>query len=368
MAKRKIGYAVIGLGHISQHALLPAFKNAKSNSRLVALVSGDREKRDELGARYKVPTFDYDELDECLDLPDVDAVYIGLPNDQHAEYTERCARKGVHVLCEKPMGVSSAECLRMIRACADADVKLMIAYRLHLERANLKAIEKIIDGKIGEPRYYSSVFSYQVEDDNIRVIRERGGGPQWDIGLYCISAARYLFRSEPLEVFAFSATKAGDARFTETPEMVTAVMKFPDERIAQFTCSFGAAAAGSWELLGTEGMLRLENAFEYEGERTLRWTVNDEPRKRKFAPNDQFGPELVYFSDCIIKDREPEMNGYEGLADVRIIEAINESIERGAPVSLVPFKKRSRPVPAMVQNRPPVVTDDLVEAEAPHQE
>lgn len=365
-AKRKIGYAVIGLGHITQQALLPGFRNASGNSRLVALVSGDADKREELGERYKVPTFDYAELDECLDLPDVDAVYIGLPNDLHADYVVRCARKGVHVLCEKPMAMSSVECERMIAACSEADVKLMIAYRLHLERANLKAIQKIIDGRIGEPRYFSSVFSYQVAGDNIRVDKERGGGPQWDIGVYCVNAARYLFRAEPTEVFAMSASRSGDERFAETPEMHSVLMRFPDDRLAQFTCSFGAATTASWEVLGTEGKLRLENAYEYEGERLLKWEVEEEPRKKKFSPNDQFGPQLKYFSECITEDREPEMNGYEGLADVRIIEAIDQSVTERRPIRLEPFEKRQRPSPEMAQNEQPVLTEDLVDAEAPH--
>ena len=140
MSTKTIRYAVVGLGHIAQVAVLPAFAHARRNSRLVAIVSGDRTKRRELARRYRLDhAFSYEEFDDCLQV--VDAVYIALPNSMHAEYTIRAARAGVHVLCEKPMAVTVQECRRMIAACRRAEVKLMIAYRLHFEAINLAAIE-----------------------------------------------------------------------------------------------------------------------------------------------------------------------------------------------------------------------------------
>src|SRR5690242_10115369 len=119
---RKIGYAVVGLGHIAQEAVLPAFQHATENSRLVALVSSDSEKLEALAKQYAVPqTYSYEEFDACLANEEVDAVYIALPNTMHAEYTERAAKAGVHVLCEKPMAISEADCHRMIRVCREAD-------------------------------------------------------------------------------------------------------------------------------------------------------------------------------------------------------------------------------------------------------
>ena len=149
-----VRYAVVGLGHIAQVAVLPAFAHAK-NAKLVAVVSGDAAKRRAAGRRFKLEaTYDYDEFEACLDT--VDAVYIALPNHQHAEYTIRAANAGVHVLCEKPMAVTVEECERMIAACADNGVKLMIAYRLHFEEINLGAVELVRKGRIGDPKYFSS--------------------------------------------------------------------------------------------------------------------------------------------------------------------------------------------------------------------
>jgi glucose-fructose oxidoreductase len=136
----QVRYAVVGLGHIAQVAVLPAFAHARRNSRLAAVVSDDRTKRREMAKRYRLEgAFTYDEYEECLRT--VDAVYIALPNSMHAEYTIRAARAGVHVLCEKPMAVTVQECQRMIAACRAARVKLMVAYRLHFETVNLAAMD-----------------------------------------------------------------------------------------------------------------------------------------------------------------------------------------------------------------------------------
>ncbi len=190
-SERKVGYAVIGLGHIAQAAVLPAFRHTRKNSRLVALVSGDEEKRGKLSKKYRCDACSYEELEQCLAREDVDAVYICEPNDKHAEFAIRCARAGVHVLCEKPLAISEEECHRMIEACDEAGVKLMTAYRLHFEPANLEVVKLIGQGKIGDLRFFSSDFSYQVKKDNVRVSAARGGGPLWDIGVYCVNAARY---------------------------------------------------------------------------------------------------------------------------------------------------------------------------------
>ena len=204
--KGVIRYAAVGLGWITQAALLPGFANAKQNSRLTALVSDSPEKLKELGKHYGIERlYTYDEYDECLADDQVDAVYIGLPNDQHRDYTERAARAGVHVLCEKPMADTEEACEAMIRAAGANRVRLMIAYRLHLEQGNLSAVEVLRSGQIGEPRFFNSSFSQTVEPGNSRLKGAHDGGPLMDIGIYCINAARYLFRDEPTEVVGMAA-------------------------------------------------------------------------------------------------------------------------------------------------------------------
>src|SRR6195256_3539608 len=160
-SKRQVGYVVIGLGHIAQAAVLPAFAHA-GNARLVALVSSDPEKRAKLARKYHCDAYDVRDLDDVLARPDVDAAYIAEPNDRHAEFAVRCAKAGVHVLCEKPLAISEEECRRMIGACKEAGVKLMTAYRLHFEESNLAAVKLIEQGRIGDLRFFSSTFAYQV--------------------------------------------------------------------------------------------------------------------------------------------------------------------------------------------------------------
>src|SRR5262249_13673068 len=156
-------------------------------------------------------------------------------------------------------GTDETECESMIETAKQGNVKLMIAYRLHFEKGNLSAIEAIQSGRIGEPRMFTSTFSQQVVEGNVRLKGDLGGGQLYDIGVYCINAARYLFRAEPEEVFAFSAS-SGDTRFTEVDEMVSAVLKFPDNRLATFACSFGAADRSAYEVVGTKGSLKMDPA------------------------------------------------------------------------------------------------------------
>jgi glucose-fructose oxidoreductase len=154
-ATKKVRYAVIGLGHIAQAAVLPAFKHARRNSVLAALVSGQPKKLKQLGTRYRVPIrCGYDEADKLFHSGAIDAVYIALPNDMHKQWTLRAARAGLHVLCEKPMAVSARECEAMIRATRAASVKLMIAYRLHFDRANLEVASwrKVTDQTLRQQR------------------------------------------------------------------------------------------------------------------------------------------------------------------------------------------------------------------------
>src|SRR5712691_11408184 len=343
---KRIRYAVVGLGYIAQVAVLPAFEHASENSELHALLSSDSKKLKELSKKYDVPsTYSYEEYDQCLESGEIDAVYIALPNNMHREYTERAARAGVHVLCEKPMAITEHDCESMIETVQKNNVKLMIAYRLHFEEANLSAIEIVKSGKLGQPRIFNSVFSQQVKEGDIRLQKKLGGGTLYDMGIYCINASRYLFREEPVEVSAFTG-KSGDKRFREVDEACSAVMRFPQDKLATFTSSFGAASVSSYEVLGTRGTLRLDPAYEFAEPLRYELTVNEKKQTKKFPKRDQFAPELIYFSNCVLKDKDPEPSGLEGLADVRIIRALYRSAESGSPVKLESFPLRKRPAPA----------------------
>jgi predicted dehydrogenase len=364
-AKPKIRYAVVGLGYISQIAVLPAFAHAQENSELVALVSGDEKKLRTLAKKYKVGrTYTYERYADCLGSGEVDAVYIALPNNMHRAYAEGAARSGIHVLCEKPMATTEQECEAMIEATSRAKIKLMIAYRLHFEKGNLSAVQAIKNGTIGEPRIFRSAFCQQVTTGNSRLQEDLGGGPLYDIGIYCINAARYLFRAEPEEVFAYSMT-GRDKRFAEVEEMSAAIMKFPNNRLASFTCSFGAADRSSYEVIGTKGVLKMDPAYEMVGDLKCELTVGGKKEITTYKKRDQFGPELVYFSNCILNGTEPEPGGAEGLTDVRIINALLESEKNGRPVQISPIDAGRRPALDQEIHKPAAPRPELVRATAP---
>lgn len=361
---KKIRYAVVGIGHLAQVAVLPGFASAK-NSRLVALVSDDPEKRKKVADKYGLTeTYSYEQYDQALAA--VDAVYLTVPNHLHREYAVRALDKGVHVLCEKPMAVTAEECEAMIRAGENSGAKLMIAYRLHFERGNLDAIKIGQSGRLGELRIFTSEFAQQVAEGNVRITEpeSRGGGAIYDMGVYCINAARYLFGDDPTEVFAASANN-GDPRFDKTSEMTSVVMRFPNERLASFTCSFGAVDISRYTLVGTKGKLTYEPAYDYSMALKRKLTIDEKTTTKTFPKRDQFAAQLVYFSDCILHDKQPEPSGLEGLADVRIVQAILESAGTKRPVEVPQLPAKKKVSPRQEIHRPAHGKPKTVNAESP---
>jgi glucose-fructose oxidoreductase len=363
--RARIRYAVVGLGHIAQNAILPAFAHSQDNSELTALVSDDPVKLRALSREYGVENcFSYDDFELCLHSGIIDAVYIALPNNLHANYCIRAAQAGIHVLCEKPLAVTEEECRDIIKSCAENNVKLMTAYRLHFEQGNLKAMEIVRSGKIGEPRIFNSVFTMQVSQGNIRTKKQYAGGTLYDIGIYCINAARYIFSDEPVEGFCFSAA-GSDPRFRKTEEMTAAIMRFPQERLAGFTASFGAEDTADFEVIGTKGKLRAIQAYEYSKPVMLEVTVDGRTERKCYELRDQFAPELIYFSDCVLHDIEPEPSGAEGLRDVSIIRSLYDSVRIGRPIEFKTIKRRRYPDGRIAIRRPPAKKPRLVRVQAP---
>ena len=308
--QRTIRYGVVGLGHIAQVAVIPAFAHARRNSQLVAIVSGDRIKRREVARQYRMNhAFTYEEFDECLRV--VDAVYIALPNSMHAEYAIRAARAGVHVLCEKPMAVTVEECRQMISACRKAKVKLMIAYRLHFEALNLAAIDIARSGQLGVLKFFNSSFSMTVRQGDIRTKRAFGGGTLYDIGVYCINAARNLFRAEPTHVSAVSIN-SGLASLSEIDETTAATLRFGNDRVATFITSFNAADVAEYRIVGTKGHLHADPAYEYAEGLEYSLTINGKTTRKKFGKHDQFAPPnycISRIASSTVESQSPRVKG-----------------------------------------------------------
>ena len=332
---KRAGYAIVGLGVLAVEEVLPAFALCE-RSKPVALVSGHPDKAKKVADSYGIDpkaVYTYDQFDALKDNPAVDVVYVILPNSLHAEYTVRGVKAGKHVLCEKPMAASVAECERMVAAAKAAKRKLMIAYRLRYEPFNTKAIELCRGGEIGKLKSITASHCQTTEAPNIRLSRELGGGPAVDVGIYCLNACRYLTGEEPVEVTATAHQPADDPRFREVPESVLWTLKFPSGVVANCDCSFGTTKSNRYRVLGTDGYLELDPAFAYRG-LGLRVSKGGKVSEYDLQEANHFAKEMDHFSECVLDGKDPRTPGEEGLADMKVLAAIAEAWKTGKAVSL----------------------------------
>jgi glucose-fructose oxidoreductase len=337
---RKIGYAIVGLGSYGLNTILPQFANCE-HSRVTALVSGDRAKALATATRYGVPErsiYAYETFDRIRDNPDVDVVYVILPNSMHAEYAIRAARAGKHVMCEKPMAVSAAECEAMIAACEAAGRKLMIGYRCHFEPYNLEAMRLARAGVAGKVRYVRSEHGFVQRDPSKWRLKKAmaGGGSLMDMGVYSLQAARYMTGEEPIAVTARESTDRADPRFQEVEDMIEWMLAFPSGAIASCLSTY-SANQNHILLMGDRGRIELEPATRYDGNRL--WTGGDGRQQEITAPSPgpgrtQFAGQLDHMAQSVRTGAEPIVSGEEGLRDMRIVEAIYRSAREGRTITL----------------------------------
>jgi predicted dehydrogenase len=338
---KKIGYCIVGLGRISMGQFMPGVRISQQ-SKIVALVSGHRPKAERVADQYGVShnaIYNYENYDTIRNNPEIDAVYIALPNGMHAEYTIRAAKAGKHVLCEKPMANTVEECEQMIAACKQANRKLMIAYRCRYEPTNLKAIELLRQGYAGKLLAIDSSNGFNIRPGEWRLNKKlAGGGPLFDVGIYSIQAARYLTGEEPAEVQAYSSVTDHDGRFTEVEENVVWNFRFPSGVLASCATTYGSNFIGGYaRAVGSKGMLELNPAFGYQGQHLTGKTEGSQPLDINYhipAPK-QFAVEADYFAGCITENKEPKTDGEEGLRDQRLMAAIYQSCADGRSIKLV---------------------------------
>lgn len=218
---------------------------------------------------------------------------------------------------------------------------------------------------MGDIRIFNSLFTQQTVAGNIRVQKAVGGGTLDDIGIYCINAARYLFQDEPIAVFATGATN-GEERFQEVEEMTSVILRFPGDRLATFTCSFGAARVSTYQVIGTKGSLRVDHAYSIKEDITHILTVEGKTQERIFKISDQLAAEFVYFSDCILHNKNVAPSGEEGLIDIQIIRALDRSIATGSFVEISTTGRQQRPTIEQVVTVPLTHEDtELINATPP---
>jgi predicted dehydrogenase len=336
---KKIGYCIVGLGRISLNEFMPGVQISE-HSKLVALVSGHRDKAERVADQYGIDhkaIYNYENYDQIAHNPEIDAVYIALPNGMHAEYTIRAAQAGKHVLCEKPMANTVAECEQMIAACRKADRKLMIAYRMQFEPNTLNVIQKLRQGYTGKLLELDCAFGFNIKPGEWRLNKKlAGGGPLYDVGIYCVNASRYLTGEEPVSVQGYSSVVDQDGRFTEVEENLAWNMRFPSGVVASCLTSYGSIFTGNLaRIIGPTGTIEMNPAYSYSGIHVTGRTGSGVEDLSIVDPNPrQFAREADHLATCILEDKEPKADGYEGLRDMQIITAIYQSCAEGRAIPL----------------------------------
>ena len=334
---KKLGWAIVGLGSLSINQILPAFAQCEK-SKVVALVSGHPDKANKLALRYGVNPkniYNYQNYDSIRDNPEVDIIYIVLPNGMHAEYTVRALQAGKHVLTEKPMANTPAECQQMVDAGHKANRKLMVAYRCQYEPYNREAIRVARSKELGTVKVILADAGFNMKDPNQWRLKRSlaGGGSLMDIGIYALQAARYLTGEEPSEVNAMIYSTPGDVRFKEVEEAINFQLRFPSGILANCTSSYGYAWQTHYRVVTTDGWLEMDPATAYSGLR-MRVHRGNIIEEKDLPVVDHFAAEMEHMSECVTQNKEPLTPGEEGLRDLTIMYALYEAANTGRTVKL----------------------------------
>lgn len=361
---KKVRYGIVGLGNIAQEAMMPGVHHT-GNSTIAALVTSDSVKASELSKQYDVArTRSYDQFSELLESGEIDAIYLALPNWRHAEFAVPALQAGIHVLLEKPMEVSSEACEKIIAAQRTSKAKLMVAYRLHFEPATIAAIERVRSGDLGQVHLFTSTFTQMVDPANHRGHSGIEAGPIFDMGPYPINGVRNLFDSEPTEAFA-SGLRHPESGLGDFDDTISVILRFPGNRVAQFTISYYGNPLDTYSVVGTKGVLEVNPGYMYGKPLEHFLKFQTEEKHESFKNTDHFGGEMKYFSDCILHDKDPEPDGYEGLADVCVMEAIVRSLQSGHFERIEPVNIQRRVEPEQEEKLGALKTPEMVHTSNP---
>ena len=334
---KKVGYAIVGLGQLAIWSILPAFAKCEK-SKVVALVSGHPDKADKIAARYGVNPkniYNYENYDSIKNNPEVDVIYIVLPNSMHPEYTIRGLQAGKHVLCEKPMATKVSDCEAMIAAAKKADRKLMIGYRCRYEPFNQAMIKMARDKELGPVKLIQNDAGFNIGDPTQWRLKKAmaGGGSLMDIGIYSLQAACYIAGEEPIEVQAMEYTTPNDPRFTEVEEATSFQLRFPSGILANCTSNYGCEYRSHFRAMAEKGYFELDPAMSYSGLR-MRVYQNGQLTERSIPVRDHFASEMEHMSECVMENKEPLTPGEEGLRDIKYMMAIYQAAKTGKTVKL----------------------------------
>jgi predicted dehydrogenase len=335
---KRVGYAVVGLGGISQVAVLPAFAHSKK-ANLVAVVSGDKKKATKYAQEFGASqACTYDEFSQCLENPLVDAVYIATPPGEHEKYAVAAAKAGKHVISEKPLAATVKQARNMVNTCRRHNVLFMTAYRKYFEPSSLALKKTITSGELGKIDIIHTLFSeFRPLGDNspawLFSKKLCGGGPLTDLGVYCINTTRWLVDEDPIAATGISWVR-DKRRYKEVEEGVAFRLDFKSGIVLQGTAAYSAVFTSFVNVLGQKGWAQLAPAFAFEEERRLSGKVGGKWFDKTFPAMDEFVLEIDEFADCIREGREPEPTGEQGMRDIIIIDAIYRAVKQRRSVAI----------------------------------
>ncbi len=330
--RKKVGFALCGLGSLSTYQLAPALQKT-AYCRLAGIITGTPAKAMRWKSQYGIADrniYNYETMHRIQDDPDIDVVYVVTPNALHLDHALLAAAAGKHVLCEKPMEISVERCRRMIDAVHAANRVLGIGYRCRFEPHHLECMRIAHDREFGALKLIDAHFGYNIAPSVWRLNRAlAGGGPLMDVGIYALQATRYLTGEEPEWIDAVT-TQGDPARFSEVEESVLWQAKFPGGAVSHCGSSYNSAPVGYFRAIAERGWFGLDPAFMYDGLKGAR----SDGKAIAPTPTDQFAVEMDDFAQCILEGRPTRVPGEEGLRDVRLMMAIYESARTGKPVDV----------------------------------
>lgn len=332
---KKLGIALVGLGNYATNQLAPALLQTNL-CKLTGIVTGSPEKAESWSKQYNISQkniYNYQNFDEIRNNPDIDIVYVVLPNSMHAEFTIRAAKAGKHVICEKPMAMNVQECKDMIVACKTANVQLSVGYRLYFEPHHLEMKRLGTEKVYGEVKMIESSLGFSMANPKVWRLNKAlgGGGAIMDLGVYCIQGARRTLGELPTAVSAqgFIMDKT---IFKDIYEGMTFQMDFPSGAISNSTTTYSSYVD---RLHATTGWRWFSLSPSYNAIGTAGQFFDGERKNMNFRVLDyQQIKQMDAFAESIINKKPPEASGEEGMIDLKIIEAIKQSADSGRKVKI----------------------------------
>ncbi len=319
-----IRWGILSTANIGKARVIPAMQQAR-NGKVVAVASRSLEKARAFADELGIPTA-YGSYEELIAAPDVDAIYIPVPNSEHAQWSIRCAEAGKPTLCEKPLASDAAEAQTMVDAFAERGVLFAEAFMYRFHPQSVRVKQMVDDGAVGDVRVIESSFTFAAaSEDNIRLNKSLAGGSLMDVGCYCVNVMRFLLGSEPTAARALATIGAR----SQVEESLTGVLAFPGDVLAHFDSSLRVHFVHSYELRGTRGRILVEQGFVMpkDAETTIRYWGEQGYEEIRIPPANSYVLMAEDFADALIHNRPPRFAPQDGVANMQVIDRLYASLK-----------------------------------------